>query len=98
MILTDYVLILTYLLVSIGLAIIIYSLSYLIAIQKADSEKVYKIILKTPLTDLEKERIYFYTYHYDSINSPTIYNISERFDLDFIGWNNFNDVLLCKKI
>ncbi len=40
MILTDYVLILTYLLVSIGLAIIIYSLSYLIAIQKADSEKV----------------------------------------------------------
>lgn len=65
---------------------------------KADSEKVYKIILKTPLTDLEKERIYFYTYHYDSINSPTIYNISERFDLDFIGWNNFNDVLLCKKI
>ncbi len=40
MILTDYVLILTYLLVSIGLAIIIYSLSYLIAIQKADGEKV----------------------------------------------------------
>ena len=64
---------------------------------KADNEKVYKMILKNPLTDLEKERIYFYTWHYDLGHLSTVVDISERFNLDFIGWNNFNDVLLCKR-
>lgn len=64
---------------------------------KADNEKVYKMILKNPLTDLEKERIYFYTWHYDLEHLNTVIDISERFNLDFIGWNNFNDVLLCKR-
>jgi len=40
MILTDYIYIFTYLIISIILAVIIYTLSYLIAIQKADNEKV----------------------------------------------------------
>jgi NADH-quinone oxidoreductase subunit A len=40
MILTDYIYIFTYLIISIVLAVIIYTLSYLIAIQKADNEKV----------------------------------------------------------
>lgn len=27
---------------------------------------------------------------------PTILPISKRFVLDFVGWNKYNDVLLCK--
>ena len=67
---------------------------------KADNEKVYKMILKNPLTDLEKERIYFYIEDYCpyQIGMPLLYKISERFHIDFIGWNNndFNDLLICK--
>ena len=67
---------------------------------KADSEKVYKMILKNQLTDIEKECIYFYIDDYCpyQIDKPLLYKISDRFHIDFIGWNNndYNDLLICK--
>lgn len=50
------------------------------------------------LTKFEIKLIKFWINKKHDFNLPTVIPISERFSLDFIGWDNeiYNDVLLCK--